>query len=561
MRRVLLVIAIILATLFIGSVESDVRSVNAVPGEILSFDLKITNDRNYDRNIQLSYNAPEGFLGKFIYGGKEVELLRLGANESKTVQFQLEIPLNAKEKEYSVGINAAGSLMLRINVKMPEDPLEIIPSISGVAVEAGDEVSFPILIENRLNAEYSIDLSCLIPGNWSYKFTENGIEIYRIILKPNEVRLLTLEVESDSSSDVGEYIIIPYFNKQSIELNVKITKTHKGEHGKIKLKIVSKDGKPVDSAKINVSGVGEFFTSAEGEVVIEVPLGTYKLELTKEGYYSKEIDNVDVKAGKTTDLETITLEKRPYFAEIAVTNPRISFVIGSGNPTFKFRIENRGYADDTYRLSLKGLPENFYSKFKESQQSTEAISEVFVKSEDSKDIYLEILTPPYAKIGVYNLTLLVEGHYSVEKNLTLSLKGEYRIYFEPVGGMYLITSEAGKTAEFNAILRNIGRGVTLTNINISATAPAGWSVAVNPSEIPALEAESSLPVKITAHVPPDTLPSEYRLRINIRSDQTELQEDLKVIVKEKSYAGLIGGGIIITALIGLIIIFRKFGRR
>ncbi len=64
------------------------------------------------------------------------------------------------------------------------------------------------------------------------------------------------------------------------------------------------------------------------------------------------------------------------------------------------------------KLSIEGLPENLYSKFKESQQSAEAISEVFVKSEDSKDVYLEILISPNPKVGVYNLTLLVEGHYS-----------------------------------------------------------------------------------------------------------------------------------------------------
>ncbi|RLI76294.1 hypothetical protein DRP05_13190 [Archaeoglobales archaeon] len=558
--KYLFAISILVVTLFIGSLQCDVKGVNAVPGETLSFNLKITNDESYERSIQPSYRAPEGFNGKFIYDGKEIEWLQLDANESKTVTFQLEVPSNAEEKEYFVSVYASGSITLRINVKMPEEPLEITPSITGIAIEAGDEVSFPILIKNKLNAEYKVDLSCLIPKNWSYRFIENGVEVYKIVLKPNEERSLTLEVESDSSADVKEYKIIPYFNKQSVDLNVKITKTHKGEHGKIKLKLIGKDGKAVGSARIEVSGFGEFFTSAEGEATIEVPQGIYKLKIMKGGYYSKEINDVEVKAGKTNDLGTITLEKRPYYAEVSVVNPKISFVIGTGNPTFRFRIENRGYADDTYKLSIEGLPENFYSKFKESQRSAEAISEVFVKSGDSKDVYLEILIPPNPKVGVYNLTLLVEGHYSVEKNLTLNLRGEYRMYFEPVGGMYLITTEAGKTAEFNDILRNVGRGATLTNINLTVSTPSNWKVSINPSSIPALEAGNSMPVKITAYIPADTLPSEYKLRVNIKSDQVNEQEEFRVIVKERSYAGIIGGAIIIAAL-GLTVIFRKFGRR
>ncbi len=91
------------------------------------------------------------------------------------------------------------------------------------------------------------------------------------------------------------------------------------------------------------------------------------------------------------------------------------------------------------------------------------------------------------------------------------------MYFEPVGGMYLITTEAGKTAEFNAILRNVGRGATLTNINLTVSAPSNWKVSINPSSIPALEAGNSIPVKITAYIPVDTLPSEYKLRVNIKS--------------------------------------------
>ncbi len=65
-------------------------------------------------------------------------------------------------------------------------------------------------------------------------------------------------------------------------------------------------------ARIEVSG-SEFFTSSEGEATIEVPQRIYKLKITKGGYYSKEIGDVEVKAGKTNDLGTITLEKKPYY--------------------------------------------------------------------------------------------------------------------------------------------------------------------------------------------------------------------------------------------------------
>ncbi|MBO8183392.1 MAG: carboxypeptidase regulatory-like domain-containing protein [Archaeoglobus sp.] len=565
-----LTVLVLVASLLVGSVESDIKGVNAVPGETVTFNLVVTNDRSYERNFQLSYTAPEGFVGKFIYNGKEIETLTLKANESKSIQFQLEIPHNAKEKEYYVFVQAAGSLALRINVKMPEKPLEITPSITGVAIEAGDTVSFPILIKNKLNAEYAVSLSCKLPENWSYRFIEGGVEIYRIILKPNEERSVSLEIESDSSSDVKEYEVVPYFNNQFTKLSVKITKTHKGENGKIRLKVVSKEGEPIASAMIAVTHVTSsefgsmssevrFFTSADGSVTIEISPETYTVKISKEGFYDKEIKDVGVKAGKTTDLGTVVLDKKPYYAKLSVENPKISFVIGSGNPVFRLRLDNVGYADDTYKLSVVGLPENFYYKFKESEQSTEGISEVYIKSGESKNVYLEVLIPPNAETGTYNLTLFVDGHYSTKRNLTLVLRGEYKVFFESLRG-YVVTTEAGKMAEFRGILRNVG-GVALTNLNFSVNAPSRWRVSVSPSSLPVLEAKDSIPVRVAIQIPPDALPSEYKLTLSIKSDQVNQEERFRVIVKERSNAALLGGVIIVGALIGLFIIFRKFGRR
>jgi len=186
--RILIVFAILTTTMFTASVQCDVRGVTASPGETLSFSITITNDEDYERNVHLSYIAPEGFIGKFIYNGKDVEWLKLNDSESITIQFQLEVPQNAKEREYYVTVYALNSITFRINVEVPDEPLDIMPSITGVPIEAGDEVSFPITIENKLNAEYKVDLSCSIPKNWSYKFVENNIEVYKIILDAGERR-------------------------------------------------------------------------------------------------------------------------------------------------------------------------------------------------------------------------------------------------------------------------------------------------------------------------------------------------------------------------------------
>ncbi|AEA46298.1 NEW3 domain-containing protein [Archaeoglobus veneficus] len=559
-----IVFAVVIAFILTGSVESGVKGVSAVPGETLTFTITVTNDFGSPVTYSLSYSAPDGFAGSFIFDGEEVTYLRLNANESKTIQFQLEVPKTAKEGTYLVWINAGGSFSFRIDIKMPEDPLEIIPSITGIRVEAGDKVSLPITLKNKINAQLEVDLLCVSPKNWSYRFLDGKNEVYRIIMEPNEKKDIVLEIETDSEAAVGEYTVKPCFNKQFVKISVYITKTHRGELGKIKLKLLGKDGRAVDFARIRAAGEVEetVFSSSEGEGLIELPQGKYNIEIVKDGFYKKEIKDVEVRAGKTTDIGIILLEKKPYYADIIVTNPKVSFTLGKGNPLFKFRIENKGYRDDSYKLSVLGLPERFYYRFKETPDSTEGISEVFIRSGESRDVYLEIVVPYNAKVGSYNITLYVNGFCgTISRNLTLSLKGEYVLKVEPFGGRYLITTEPGKVSEFKLIITNSGKGAAITNVKIDVRAPAGWDVFIEPKEIPAIQPGESMVTMLRVVVPADTIPSEYKLEVHVKSDQSAVQEDLRVVVKEKSYSLILGGMIILVSIVSLVLIFRKFGRK
>ncbi len=550
-------IFIFLAVVLAASISCDVYEVNAVPGEILKFTVTVKNDENYEKAIKLSYYAPEGFSGIFLYNGKIVESLRLSPNEEKNVEFQLHIPIDAEEGVYLVTVYADGSYTIRVNVEYPENPIKVYSPITGVAAEAGDTVKFQISIENLITGNYPIKLGCIAPKGWKCRYIENGAEVYSVILKAGESRNIELEVETDSSSDVGVYEIVPLFNSyHPLKLEVRITKTHRDEKGEIKLTVVDRDGKGVASARVEVDG-HEFFTSAEGRATFEVPQGVYTVKISKGGYYDKELKDVEVKAGKTTDLGTIYLEKKAYYAELIVSNPKLAATLGT-NPVFEFRVENLGYADDTYRMKVEGLPPEIFPAFRVDGVT---VSEIFLEGGESKDVRLELILSPATKPGKYEFRLCAIGQYKACKNLTLNLRGEYKVVFEPEGGRYLFVAEVGEIKNINAVLRNIGRGATLTNVNISVEAPHGWKISVDPSIIPAIEPYESVPVKITVSIPPDTIPSEYRLKVNILSDQIESSEELKIVVKERSYAHIIGAAIIFAAIAGVLLIFRKFGRR
>lgn len=565
MRISAIVILLLVALIFTGSVENDIKGVSAVPGEELTFTITVINDFRMAHTFSLSCSAPDGFNYKFISDDKEINWLSLNENESKTIQFQLEVPANAEEGTHLVWINAAGSQCLRIDVHNPDKALEIAPLFTGIKMEAGDTIKVPITIRNDINVRSEVELSCNLPEKWNYKFLEGGTEIFRTTLEPYEEKDLTLEIEANSEAEVGQYVVKPYFNHQSTEISMYISETHRGEDGKIKLKLLSKDGKAVSFATIRATKVmgntTEVSTSSEGEGLVELDQGEYDIEILKEGFYTKNIEGIEVNAGLTTDLGIILLQKRPYYADVTVNNPVASFTLGSGKPLFKFRIENRGYKDDSYKLNLN-LPEKFYYRFKESRDSSESISEIFIGGGESKDVYLEVIPPNDVETGNYNLTLFVKGSCGiVKRNLTLSLKGECSLDVKPAGGRYLTTTESGKLSKLDLIVENAGRGATITNIKIGVNAPNGWNKYVEPEEIPAIQSGDAKNVIIKVLPPPDTIPNEYEVKVSVESDQTSVEEEFRVVVKDKSYTPLLGVLVICFSLVVLGLIYRRFGRK
>ncbi len=550
------IILVLVAFALVGSISSSVYELKVAPGQTVSIGVTVKNNAGFAKVVDLSYNAPPGFVCKYIYNGKIVKSLYLNASEEKDLTFQIDVPQNVKGY-YSISLDADGSYTILLDVAYPSNPIKVFCPYTGITVEAGEVVKFPITITNELSAEYPIKLSCKVPKGWSYEFFDNGIEVYKITLSPRESRTLILQIDTNSSSDIGTYNVVPIFNDlKPMSLQIYINKTHKGENGEVKIKVVNRRGEGVASAKITI-GKYTFYTSAEGEGVFNLPPGKYDVKITKTGYYEKEIKDVVIKAGLTTNLGTIYLQRVPYCVELIFPNPNITVPIGV-TTTIPFTLKNVGYASDTYTLKAENLSNGIYVNFLVSGVSG---SEVYLKGGDSKTVNMELMFSPNVKPGTYKITVCACGHSTACKILTLTLRGQYSLVLEPAGGRYLFFAEVGSTKILHFVIMNSGTGVSITNISIDVSAPKGWKVEVEPSHIPVIKPLEPREITVKVRIPPDSVPSEYKLGIKAVSDQVASKSEVKIIVKEKSYTAIIGGAIVIGAIVGLVLIFRKFGRR
>lgn len=448
-----------------------------------------------------------------------------------------------------------------------EKRVEIKCDFPAQMIEAGDTATFELTLVNHGDtATYSLRWWAYREAKkWDMKFKDGDKEVYKVMLLEGGTRTVTFAVETPGDAEVGEYPIHVDIGDGHITLYVKITKTHKGERGTLVLTVVDKDGEKVKGATVSVykssTLVDQMMTTAEGEVSIELPKGTYKVVIEKAGYKSEEEKNVKIRIGRTTDLGIIPLEKELFFAAISVKSPSKTVMVGK-NPVYEFEIKNVGKCDDTYRLTLQGLPDRWYSRYKESAAGTEEISEIFIKAGDAKTVYLEFVPPYNVEIGEYNFTSVIESKSSTkqyEQNLTLKLRGSYDMYV--YSSRYRYEVNKGDTVSFDVSVSNRGIGGSLTNISVEVSAPEGWSADVTPKSVASLKPGDRRTFTIKAVPPADIVASDYKLSVKVKSEQVEKEDEFIIELKEQSNIAIYGVAILVVVILGLWYMFRKYGRR
>nr|CBH39533.1 hypothetical membrane protein [uncultured archaeon] len=446
-----------------------------------------------------------------------------------------------------------------------EKRIEVRCDFPAQKIEAGDTATFELtLVNHGKTATYSLQWWAYREAkNWDIKFEDGNKEVYKVLLPAGSSKTVTLAVETPGDAKVGESPIHVDIGDGRITLYVKITETHKGEKGTLALTVTDKDGDSIKGATVSVYNKDKFVdyakTTVEGKIELELGEGEYTAEIVKEGYHAKETEDFKIRIGRKTDIGIISLEQKEFYAELTSKSPSKTSMVGE-NPLYQIKIKNSGKADDTYRLDIDGLPEDWYCRYKETEEGKEDISELFVGSGEEKTLYLEFVPPYDVEIGEYNFTSLIQsstGQY--ELNLTLKVRGSYEMRLYSRRLSYEV--KRGEKASIELTASNAGKGGTITNIKPEINAPEGWTATIDPKEVTSLNPGESETFTMKITPPGDITPSDYKVTVKVKSDQLEEEEDFRIIVKESSNVALYGVVIIIMVILALAFMFRKYGRR
>lgn len=445
------------------------------------------------------------------------------------------------------------------------DSLELECNYPGQLAEAGDTIEFDLRITNYANTSgtYNMRYSMNNGDDWTINFKDGEDDVSKVYISAWSARDVTLSVETPGDADVGEYPIYVRVGNQKLSLYVEITKTYKDEKGSLNLKVTNRDGDNIKGALVNIFEKEDLINSAkttsEGKISLDLPKGEYNLEVSKEGYHLEEIEDTKIKIGRVTDLGIISLEQKDYFAEVSSIVPSKTANIGE-NPKFQVSIHNIGKMDDTYSLNIKDLPDGWYARFKESEVGSNDISTIFIPSGDEKKLFIEFVPPYDVEVGRYSFVAIVtSSNEEYQLSLNLSLRGSYLISLYPEKLMYNVYK--GDTISTDLRVANSGLGGTVTLIKPEISAPEGWSTRVSPKEVTSLGPGESEVFQIKITPPVDIAIDDYRVTVNVKSDQLEESVDYRIAVRDTSNIPMYGLLIVIAALVSLFLMFKKYGRR
>lgn len=485
---------------FVYSVAMDLRLWCGAPsrvcfaGDVLSYDFSVSyvGPLPFVDVFLMVGDVPSGWGFRFVYGGYEVDSVRLMNKTSVNLVLMVYVPGDAAPGSYDFHVVACydyppykSYLSLRATVKPMVGGLVLSCLTPAKVVEAGGTVSFDVRVKYYgVRDEFRFSVPDL-PSGWGVSFYYGLDEILLVSLNNGDEVTVRVKFSVPMDASVGDY-----------NLTLKVYSKSVGECLNLMVRV-----KP---SSIVSRGL---------KVSVDYPI-------------------VDVEAGRTV-----------YFT---------------------LTIRNVGLMDEVVYLNLTDKPSGWSTTFRVAGK---VVRGLLLPAGGSVNVAFEATPSPYINIGEHRFKVQVYSEDKViVKDLTLIVNviGSYSlsITFPEFPALYF-TINSGESKSFTVTVTNTGF-LNVTNVYVSVDVPSAidWRVNVEPNKVLMLKPNDKVDFKVTIYVSTIVSAGDYFITVKAVSDQvSSTARDVRVSVTKPTEWGYIGFGIVLVALVLVVIVFRRFGRR
>jgi uncharacterized membrane protein len=581
--------------------KSSMPQLSGLAGNAFSYPITLIN-YGADALFRLSSTElPAGWRVTFKLGNKEVQNVYLEAGSSSSLTVELTPPSTASEGEYQIIICASsvdGSISTDVKlwatIVSPERKISITPAYPCVQLEQGRSLSCPLTIKNEGTCDERLNLSVITPLGWqgAFKATSGMGEskLNTIYLAAGSAISLVFEATPTQNYELGEHLFILRAASVdglvqascSLKINV-VPRTQFVLSCQLPMKVVQ----PGETAKFQVSLTNPTSTGQAFSISVNSLPGGWNAKIkTSQG---ENIHVINANAGETATLTVevstptnvkndtypiVLTAKSEWMLEnltlwVTVQSPSAKIELkavppyldtyGGSEVKFKIQVSNTGGLDELLNLTSEGLPSDFRVVFKDS--AGQQITAIYVEAGQSKEFYVTV-SAPQGQLGARSFTVSTFNAELREKvDLTLNILGFYKV--ELTNQNFYTSTNVGGEALYTLYVKNAGN-MEVGNVKVSATGsiPDGFTISISPDSIQSLGINREASFTIAIQTESDVNAGNYYVNFQVTSDQTEsLPFTLRVEVFQTTNWILYAGIIFVIAVIALILIYRKFGRR
>ena len=309
---------------------------------------------------------------------------------------------------------------------------------------------------------------------------------------------------------------------------------------------VEGSGKPVSAAFVDYDGRASL--NLKLNIPATAKAGDYKIIIQADGDDAKSSLPISIRLAE------------PLAAKLTAT-PKFPVLRGSPKSSFDFNVavKNESGADMTVNLRVDA-PSGFTTTFKEGY-STQEITSLSIKANESKDITVAVKPAPRAPAGETPILLAIAGDKaSVQAKLALDISGQPAITVTGQDERLSGEATAGQERSIPLVIRNTG-SAPARGVSLSATPPSGWKIAFDPKEVPEIAAGEEQKVSALMTPSAKAIAGDYMVSVRASGDGVSESANYRVTVTTSTLWGVTGIAVIIAALLVLVGAVGRSGRR
>jgi uncharacterized membrane protein len=233
---------------------------------------------------------------------------------------------------------------------------------------------------------------------------------------------------------------------------------------------------------------------------------------------------------------------------------------GSTTDSFDFSLSlaNNTGTKATFGLTAAG-PQGWTVTASPASQNKAAA--VDVDSGSSADVSVTAKPPADVAAGTYPITVTATGQgTTLTAKLSVEVTGSGSVSLATADQVLNANGAAGNTTDVHLVVSNTGTA-PLSAVSLASTPPTGWTVTFDPKTIDTIEPGKSADVVARVQPAGDAITGDYQVTLSANGQSSNDSVDIRYTVETSTWWGLVGVIVIAVAVVALLWLFRRYGRR